>query len=54
MLEQETEQRAVRVEFGSFYRDQYARLVRALLLLTSDPDEAVDLAQEALSRVYER
>jgi RNA polymerase sigma-70 factor (ECF subfamily) len=53
MLEQETGPRTV-VEFDSFYREHYARLVRALLALTSDPAEAEDLAQEALSRLYER
>lgn len=42
------------MDFDGFYRDQYARLVRALLLLTGDPAEAEDLAQEALSRVFER
>jgi RNA polymerase sigma-70 factor (ECF subfamily) len=54
MLEQETEQPTVGMDFDSFYRDQYVRLVRALLLMTLDPAEAEDLAQEALSRVYER
>ena len=53
MLEQQAGRRTV-VEFDSFYREHYARLVRALLVLTSDPAEAEDLAQEALSRLYER
>jgi RNA polymerase sigma factor (sigma-70 family) len=42
------------VDFDSFYREEYARLVRALLLLTPDPTVAEDIAQEALSRVWER
>jgi RNA polymerase sigma factor (sigma-70 family) len=54
MLQQKTEQPAPSVDFDSFYREQYARLVSAVLLLTSDPAEAEDLAQEALSRVFER
>jgi RNA polymerase sigma-70 factor, ECF subfamily len=40
--------------FEAFFRHSYVRLCRALLLLTSDPGEAEDLAQEALARVYER
>jgi RNA polymerase sigma factor (sigma-70 family) len=51
---QETEQATAGVDFDSFYRAQYARLVHALLLLTSEPMEAEDIAQEALSRVFER
>ncbi len=41
-------------DFEGFYREHHARLVRALLLLTGQPTEAEDLAQEAMSRVYER
>ncbi len=41
-------------DFEDFYREHRVRLVRALLLLTGQPAEAEDLAQEALSRVYER
>jgi RNA polymerase sigma-70 factor (ECF subfamily) len=50
----EREQATHGVDFDSFYREEYARLVRALLLLTPDPTDAEDLAQEALSRVFER
>jgi RNA polymerase sigma factor (sigma-70 family) len=53
MLRKEVSQRPD-VDFDGFYRDQYSRLVRALLLLTGEPAEAEDLAQEALSRVFER
>ena len=41
-------------DFDGFYRAQYTRLVRALLLLTGDANDAEDLAQEALARVFER
>jgi RNA polymerase sigma factor (sigma-70 family) len=40
--------------FELFFRGQYPSLCRALALLTGDPIEAEDLAQEALARVYER
>lgn len=40
--------------FEDFFRGQYPALCRALTLLTGDPLEAQDLAQEALARVYER
>lgn len=40
--------------FQDFFRAEYAGLARALLLLTGSVAEAEDLAQEALSRVYER
>lgn len=42
------------LSFESFFRAEYARLARALLLLTGAPAEAEDLAQEALARTYER
>lgn len=53
-MRRELERLAVEGDFDGFYRAQYVRLVRALLLLTGDPGGAEDLAQEALSRVYER
>ena len=40
--------------FEGFFRAEYPRLARALLLLTGVPAEAEDLAQEALTRTYER
>lgn len=42
------------IEFAAFSEAQYDRLARALYLVTGDPVEAEDLAQEALVRVYER
>jgi DNA-directed RNA polymerase specialized sigma24 family protein len=39
--------------FEGFFRQVYPRLSRALLLLTGDPPEAEDLAQEAMARVFE-
>lgn len=42
------------VEFEAFFEAEYARLARALYLVTGDPGEAEDLAQEALVQVYER
>jgi len=42
------------VGFDDFFAAQYERLVRACLLLTGKPDEAEDLAQEAMARVLER
>lgn len=45
----------VDADFESFFRDEYARLVRALAMATGgDRAEAEDLAQEAMARVYER
>jgi RNA polymerase sigma-70 factor (ECF subfamily) len=43
-----------RHEFEDLFREQYLRLGQALYLLTEDPGEAEDLAQEAMARVYER
>jgi len=40
--------------FEAFFRDEYVRLGRALYLVTGDPAEAEDLAQEAMLRVFER
>jgi RNA polymerase sigma-70 factor (sigma-E family) len=41
-------------DFGEFFRREYRRLARACLLLTGDPTEAEDLAQDALARVFAR
>jgi RNA polymerase sigma factor (sigma-70 family) len=41
-------------DFGEFFRREYRRLARACLLLTGDPAEAEDLAQDALARVFAR
>ncbi len=41
-------------DFGEFVDRERTRLVRATLLLTGDPAEAEDIAQEALARVLER
>jgi RNA polymerase sigma factor (sigma-70 family) len=54
MLPQERVSLAADGTFESFFGEHHARLVRALLLMTGDPTEAEDLAQEAFSRVYER
>lgn len=40
--------------FEDFFRMHYARLARALYLLTADPGEAEELAQDAMARVYEK
>jgi len=40
--------------FEQFFEAEYPTLARALLLLTGDPVEAEDLAQEALARAFER
>lgn len=48
------EPEAGRGSFEAFFRDEYARLGRALYLLTSDVSVADELAQEAMVRVYER
>jgi RNA polymerase sigma factor (sigma-70 family) len=42
------------VRFEDFFRAHYARLAQAALLLTGDRGEAEDVAQEAMTRVYER
>jgi len=41
-------------DFESFFQAEYARLCQALYLLTRDPFEAEDLAQETMTRVLER
>ena len=41
-------------DFEQFYREVFTRLAQALFLLTGDPTEAEDLAQEALARAFER
>lgn len=40
--------------FERFFQDEYERLGRALYLVTGDPIEAEDVAQEAMVRLYER
>jgi RNA polymerase sigma-70 factor (ECF subfamily) len=40
--------------FEAFYADEYGRLVRALFLLVGNRTEAEEVAQEALTRVFER
>ena len=40
--------------FEVFFRAQYVRLAQACLLLTGDRQEAQDVAQESLARVYAR
>jgi RNA polymerase sigma-70 factor, ECF subfamily len=42
------------LSFERFFEVEYPRLARALLLLTGDPLEAEDLAQEAFARAFER
>jgi RNA polymerase sigma factor (sigma-70 family) len=41
-------------DFESFFRAEYGRLCEALYLLTRDPFEAEELAQETMTRVLER
>lgn len=41
-------------DFEDFYRTEFPSLVRAMFLLVPDVDEAQELAQEAMVRVYER
>jgi RNA polymerase sigma-70 factor (ECF subfamily) len=42
------------IPFDAFFLEHHARLVRACLVLSGDPAEAEDLAQEAMARVLER
>lgn len=49
----EYEGRAAR-SFERFFQDEFERLGRALYLVTGDPVEAEDLAQEAMVRLFER
>jgi RNA polymerase sigma factor (sigma-70 family) len=41
-------------DFVAFFTAHYGEVASALYLLTRDPAEAEDLAQEAMTRVYER
>lgn len=58
MLRQPETERRLRTAgestFEEYYSAEYPRLVRALLLLSSEPTEAEELAQEAFLRVFER
>jgi RNA polymerase sigma factor (sigma-70 family) len=40
--------------FEEFFRAEYGRLYRTLVLMVGDRSEAEDVAQEAMARVYER
>jgi len=42
------------VEFEDFYRDEYASVARALVLVAGSLGAAEELAQEAFARTYER
>jgi RNA polymerase sigma factor (sigma-70 family) len=42
------------LDFETFYRRELPGLVRAMFLLEPDRDEAEEIAQEAMVRVYER
>jgi RNA polymerase sigma-70 factor (ECF subfamily) len=42
------------LDFETFFRGEYPRLCRALVLLVGDASEAEDLAQESMTRVLER
>jgi RNA polymerase sigma-70 factor, ECF subfamily len=42
------------LDFEEFYRTEFPGLVRSMFLLVADVDEAQELAQEAMVRVYER
>jgi RNA polymerase sigma factor (sigma-70 family) len=58
MLESEAPQavlaRETPLDFEDFFEREHRRLGKAFYLLTGDPHEAEDLAQEALARAYER
>jgi len=43
-----------RKDFENLCRAEYAAVVRAAYLITGDPEEAADVAQEAFARAYER
>jgi RNA polymerase sigma factor (sigma-70 family) len=45
---------SVPVPFEEFFEAEYGRLCAALVLLTGDPFEAEEVAQEAMTRVLER
>jgi len=40
--------------FEAFFERQYTSIVKLVYLMCGDPDEAEEIAQEALARVYER
>lgn len=42
------------LDFREFFEHEYRRLAKALFLMTGDPLEAEELAQEALVRMFER
>ena len=42
------------LDFEEFYRTEFPGIVRSMFLLVPDVDEAQELAQEAMVRVYER
>jgi DNA-directed RNA polymerase specialized sigma24 family protein len=42
------------LDFEEFYQAEFPGLVRSMFLLAPDIDEAQELAQEAMVRVYER
>ena len=48
------EARTKALDFESFFRAEYRSLSQALLLLVGDAFEAEEIAQEAMTRVYER
>jgi RNA polymerase sigma-70 factor, ECF subfamily len=50
----DAEAAAPAANFETFFQDEYPRLLQAMVLLTASPAEAEDLAQEALTRAYER
>jgi RNA polymerase sigma-70 factor, ECF subfamily len=41
-------------EFEDFFRVEYPRLLRALVVVAGSPSESEELAQEAMARAYER
>ena len=41
-------------DYEEFFRAEFVRLFRTLILVTGDRSEAEDVAQEAMVRVYER
>jgi len=49
-----TQVRPAARDFRLFFQDEYARLARALFVLTANRTEAEELTQEAMVRVYER
>jgi RNA polymerase sigma-70 factor, ECF subfamily len=53
-LVDEADEPKVELSFEEFFRAEYPRLARALVLMTGSLPAAEDLAQEAWVRVYER